>query len=126
MLACSLALDAKITDGVNVGECAKCFASGRIGEAANPGPRQGQWDRAQQLESLKFVEPKILAIQDRAWKALVTWLQDATAPAAALSAMACPLLLSSLLAEFGSVLYSKVASLYLYRQAVHGCCVEDG
>lgn len=91
--------------------CARC-TNARIGEAANPGPVA---DREGLLEDVPLVEAKTAALQSKVWKKFESWLRARLSPGAFDATLASPLLLCRLLKEYGNVLYSEGAALYIYR-----------
>ncbi len=91
--------------------CAKCLSS-RIGEASHPGP---QTSRLGLLENIPLVEAKTAALQSKVWKRFDNWLTTTLSPAAKESILRNPMLLCNAVKEFGNVLYSEGAALYIYR-----------
>lgn len=91
--------------------------SGRIGEAANPGPRKSrQHSRdVRLLDNATLVEPGTELIGTRIWDRFRAWclrfLSISTFDQLAL----CPQTLVELLDAFGRELFSEGASLYLFR-----------
>ena len=100
-----------------VGECAKC-GKGRIGEAANPGPRGRRGPRDGVLSEFALVEPKTELLQTKVWNDFVEWLCSVLSKKAAHSVLRHPLLSVRFLQEYGDELYSKGGSLFVYRHLV--------
>ena len=91
--------------------CAKCLNL-RIGEASHPGPQTG---RSGLLEEIPLVEAKTAALQSKVWKRFDRWLTMSFSPGAKESILRNPVLLCNAIKEFGNVLYSEGAALYIYR-----------
>lgn len=96
--------------------CAKAGKGGRIGEAANPGPKIDRSHFA--LESVPLVEAKTVALQSKTWKQFLEWVVSSLGRPAALTLTRHPALLASLVREFGNVAFKDGKSLYLYRHLV--------
>ena len=96
----------------NPAECARA-GKYRVGEAANPGPV-----RSGLLQDVPLVEAKTAALQLRVWQRFERWVREQLTTEAATASLGSPITLCLLVKEFGNVLYSSGASLYLYRHLV--------
>ncbi len=84
----------------------------RIGEAKNPGPAPRE---PLILQEVPLVEAKTASLQSRVWKRFNSWVRENVSEEASESLLSNPQLLCLLLKEFGNVLYSEGAALYIYR-----------
>ena len=91
--------------------CARCL-NPRIGEASNPGPVvRGNF----LLEDVPLVEAKTSALQAKVWGRFERWLSSSLSGSAKEAVLSNPVLLCSAVKEYGNVLYSEGAALYVYR-----------
>ena len=101
---------------VDVAALAK-LTPGRIGEAANPGPRQNRRPRVQgQLHTVGLVEPATELLGIKSWEAFKRWCLRSLSPEAFNSLSSCHPALGELLEQFGYYMFDAGLSIYLYRQ----------
>ena len=67
------------------------------------------------LEEVPLVEAKTASLQSKVWERFENWLTSKLSESAKESILSNPMLLCSALKEFGNVLYSEGAALYIYR-----------
>ena len=91
--------------------CARCLNL-RVGEASHPGPLQRE---GLLLEEVPLVEARTASLQTKVWRRFDLWLSSHLSEAAKESVLSNPMLLCSAVKEFGNVLYSEGAAIYIYR-----------
>lgn len=91
--------------------CARCLNL-RVGEASHPGPLQRE---GLLLEEVPLVEARTASLQSKVWRRFDLWLSSHLSEAAKESVLSNPMLLCSAVKEFGNVLYSEGAAIYIYR-----------
>ena len=102
---------------VDPGALAKC-GRGRIGEAANPGPRRSQTNPEIDLEEVALVRPATLALQSRVHRMFLDWLQSQLSAETWESVCRSPQLQVIFLRSFGNWLYNNGQAMYIFRHLV--------
>eukprot|EP00434_Breviolum_minutum_P010322 symbB.v1.2.009108.t1/scaffold573.1/size222803/17 len=97
--------------------CARC-GHRRIGEAANPGPRPRGVRPAVDLEQVQLVQPTTQAIQLRAQRLFLDWLERELSVEAWTSVRGAPQLQVLFLRSFGNWLFNQGMPMYLFRHLV--------
>ena len=97
--------------------CARC-GHRRIGEAANPGPRPRGVRPAVDLEQVQLVQPTTQAIQLRAQRLFLDWLERELSVEAWASVRGAPQLQVLFLRSFGNWLFNQGMPMYLFRHLV--------
>ena len=118
LLAAAVAQDEGYYDGfrrLDIGRCAKVGGL-RVGEAANPGPRQPQPRTPACLSEVELVEPKTAAVRDKHWGAFLHHLRIGLGEEGLASVMEVPSLLVSMLCSYAQVMYDAGTPLHYYRQ----------
>ena len=118
LLAAAVAQDEGYYDGfrkLDIGRCAKVGGL-RVGEAANPGPRQPQPRTPACLSEVELVEPKTAAVRDKHWRAFLHHLRNGLGEEGLASVMEVPSLLVSMLCSYAQVMYDAGTPLHYYRQ----------
>ncbi len=105
---------------IDPGDCAKC-GRGRIGEAANPGPRLPAPRPQIDLEGIQLVRPATLALQAKVHRMYLDWLRDELSAASWTSIVQNPQLQVMFLRSYGNWLYSTGKAMYLFRHLVVFC-----
>eukprot|EP00438_Fugacium_kawagutii_P018528 Skav213254 [mRNA] locus=scaffold1311:39874:44557:+ [translate_table: standard] len=100
----------------SVAACAKC-GHDRIGEAANPGPRQRSEVRrdASELLNAPLVEDTTLHLQDRVWERFRRWLHSHLSENTCRELFVCPALAACVVERYGVHLFRTGAGLYELR-----------
>ncbi|CAE7224208.1 Ap1g1 [Symbiodinium sp. CCMP2456] len=118
LLAYAVAQDEGYYDGfrkLDIGRCAKVGGL-RVGEAANPGPRQPQPRTPACLSEVELVEPKTAAVRDKHWRAFLQHLGSGLGDEGVTSVMEVPSLLVAMLCSYAQVMYDAGTPLHYYRQ----------
>ena len=102
---------------VDPGSLAKC-GRGRIGEAANPGPRRSHTNPDIDLEEVALVRPATIALQYRVHRMFLDWLQSQLSAETWGSVCRSPHLQVIFLRSFGNWLYNNGQAIYLFRHLV--------
>eukprot|EP00435_Cladocopium_sp_Y103_P071851 s87_g38.t1 len=102
---------------LDVAACAKA-GRGRIGEAANPGPRQRPANRDRYLlQEVSTLEHATVVLRRKLWDSFLQWFQSAFPGASIDEWMAAsPCLLVSALVAFGHDAFASGTPLHYYRQ----------
>ncbi len=100
--------------------CARCN-SRRIGEATNPGPRPRHVRPSVDLEQVQLVQPSTIAIQNRAHRLFLDWLQQELTAESWESIKVAPQLQIIFLRSFGNWMYNQGMPMYLFRHLVVLC-----
>ena len=100
--------------------CARC-GHRRIGEAANPGPRQRTHQPDIDLEQVSLVQPATVALQAKIHRLFLNWLQSELSAGAFRSLAATPALQVMFLRSFGNWWFQQGRPMYLFRHLVVFC-----
>ena len=102
---------------------AACARAGhrRIGEAGNPGPRPARARPEVDLDDVALVQASTLAIQARAQRMFLDWLQAELTPETWESIRNSPELQLVFLRAFGSWAYQEGHPMYLFRHLIVFC-----
>ena len=104
---------------LDVANCAKVSGcSGRIGEAANPGPRARRQPREGALEDFSLLEPVTIQLRAKLWSEFNCWLETEIGVGAFAAMLQCPLLVVKCLEAFGNFSFSLGTPLHYFRQLV--------
>ena len=115
-LAASVAEDLKPPQRrrfVDPGVMARC-GRGRIGEAANPGPRQGRTRPEVDLEEVTLVRPATVAIQSKVHTSFLDWLHNELSQETWESICRSPRLQVIFLRSYCNWLYSNGQAMHLF------------
>ena len=102
---------------LDIAGCAKCFGH-RIGEAANPGPRQPRARPEQSIYDVSLLEPSTVLMRAKFWKQFCEWVEREIGEGAAGHVVESPSLLVLALEGFGAHGFATGMPLLYYRQLI--------
>ena len=100
---------------VNLASMAKA-GEGRIGEAANPGPRKPNVRRRTTLDDFQLLQPQTIQMRARFWAKFQQWMRDRIGADALENFLASPVVLVKALEAYGHSQYATGVPLHYYRQ----------
>ena len=121
VLAAAMLIDSKQIAArrpLDVGLCAKC-SRGRIGEAANPGPRPRRTDRAPgSLAAVSLLEPGTVDLRSRCMQEFKEWVCNHLGRSAFEMLPTTPHFFGQVLIAYGYHCFDAGVPLHYYRQLV--------
>ena len=118
-LAAAVLIDTKLIEvkrKLDVGLCAKC-ARGRIGEAANPGPRPRRTDRSPgSLAAVTLLEPGTVELRNRCMRQFKDWVVQHLGRSVFERLPGSPHFFGQVLIAYGYNCFDSGVPLHYYRQ----------
>ena len=103
---------------LNIGRCAKVCENGRIGEAANPGPRARKGNRGFSLEDAPVQTWTSLRIGEKRWDLFLKWCCKVLSCDPVQLFLEVPIFLAHAIRKFGDCEFTSGGSLMYYRHLV--------